>query len=192
MDILSVTKTLLFALVFSLVGCAEGYQSTSESEIEAPVAVVATIPTFIFTIDSTMSLSDRVAIFDALNDWTSIAAVEGCFALRGEIGDVSRGGLTTVRTVDTKEDLKDCLPADAPSDSYVRGCATVSGIRLLRDQPFQRYTAAHEIGHMMGLDHDETEGSVMKAYLGANETPTSGPTLADASAACVGMHLQAP
>lgn len=164
----------ILAILIALTGCAEG-------TLDAPSHF-----SFLFKIDPAMSPTDQEAVLGALDDWTAAASAanEECFTLRAEISDVSEKGATTVRTTDSSV-LSHCLPADAAPGVYVAGCATVGGIILLRDHPFQRHTVAHEIGHIMGLGHNDHEDSVMWSYL--NNT---SPTAADAAAVCAGSHLR--
>lgn len=183
MNAIRVNSSLLFGLVLvGLTGCAQALEPEPSAEPSPSVVVAEPEPYVIaLTVDAAMDPVDMAAVVSAADDWNAVAG--DCFQVELRVADAAAGGWLTIRTVTASSMMADCMPANAPANSFVSGCANPSGIRLLAGNKFQRRVAAHELGHLFGLPHTES------GLMAENENTPGAPTLHDATLACEAMGL---
>lgn len=168
----------LFASITTLTGCAtETYTAPEQYGEQHSAALERAIRV---TIDPSATPAELDAITHAVEAWNAVLT---CTQLSPVIAPVTEGDRFGVRMVDGSE-LADCtgLPAgeELAPGLFVMGCADARGIRLMRGGPLLYQSAAHELGHMLGLAHDAAPGRLMSHM----STADVGPNAQDGADVC--------
>lgn len=174
-------RTLITLALLALTGCnVYGPELLPEHEPHGEQPSAALERAQVVTIDPSATPAELDAIARAVEAWNAVLT---CTQLSPVIAPVTEGDRFGVRMVDGAE-LADCtgLPAgeELAPGLFVMGCADARGIRLMRGGPLLYQSAAHELGHMLGLAHDDVPGRLMSA-VGAHD---EGPSAADGAAVC--------
>jgi hypothetical protein len=154
--------TKLLVLAFALLAMACGSVDNASPalpkpfELQVEPAPAPTLERFSLTIDgASLTPDDQEAVLGAIESWQALAA--GRFEIEAVIGDASAHGPFDVYG-STFEELDQFLPEGSPKRAHVLGFTSNDhGVQLISGLRHIRGTAAHELGHVIGLPHNEED-----------------------------------
>jgi len=167
------TRLATLALLALVTGCTYEIQAPAGEAYDAQSIVLKTPRAITVTIDPSVPPGEKAAVLEAVAAWNRVLT---CARLEPVVAPVTVGDRFGVRTVD---DLSDCAGGELAPGTRVEGCANRLGIRILAGLPDTAHVAAHELGHMLGVQHTDDRASVMFPVDGA-----APPSEADGAVAC--------
>lgn len=141
-------KSIVYLVLLATTAC-QTYKKNENCDSSSPRWL--TTPIYV-KLDSSLSEEQRDIFIDAINFWNDLSVTEDIFRItdRSEVKNTIYG---------YPEEEKDDLTIAYTRVWYIDYLIIQSNIYIVRPEAFDKNVAIHELGHMMGLSHNENDVS---------------------------------